>query len=76
MYCKKKIRELHRVKIEEFKHQKANRIGKKNDLRERQQQKLLDIFKYAYWLNQQFHSPRLWNAPKKAMDEFEKIIAQ
>ena len=54
-YCKKKSRELHRVKNEEVKCQTAKRIGKKNELRERQQQKTLDIFKYASWLNQQFY---------------------
>ena len=75
-YCKKKSREWHRVKNEEVKCQTAKRIGKKNELRERQQQKLLDSFKYASWLNQQFYPPRFWNTPKKAMDDFEKIIAQ
>ena len=57
-YCKKNSRELHRVKSEEVKRQTAKRIGKKNDLRERQQQKSLDSFKDASWLNQQFYSPR------------------
>ena len=53
---------MHRVKSEEVKRQTSKRIGKENDLRESQQQKLLDSFKYASW--------------KKSMDEFEKIIAQ
>ena len=52
-YCKKNSIELHRVKSEEIKLQTAKRIGKKNDLRERQQQKSLDSFKDTYWLNQQ-----------------------
>ena len=56
-YFKKKSRELHHVKSEEVKGQTANRIGKNNDLRERQKQKSLDGFKNASWLNQQFHSP-------------------
>ena len=56
-YCKKKSRELHRVKSEEVKRQTAKRIGKKNYLRERQQQKSLDIFKDASWLNQKLYSP-------------------
>ena len=73
-YCKKKSRELHRVKSEEVKRQREKRIGKKNDLRERQKQKLLDSFKYASCLNQQLYSPRLWNKPKKGTDEFENII--
>ena len=75
-YCKKKSRELHRVKSEEFKCQTAKRIGKKNYLRERQKQKSLHTFKYAYWINQQLYPSRLWNTTKKSMDEFEKIIAQ
>ena len=75
-YCKKKSRDLHRVKSEEVKRQTENQIGTKNDLRERQQQNLLDSFKDAYWLNQQFYSPRFWNKSKKSMYEFEKIIAQ
>ena len=75
-YFNKKSRELHRVKIEERKRQTAKRIGKNNDLRELQQHKSLDSFKYASWLNQQFHYPRFWNTSKKAMDEFDKIIAQ
>ena len=53
----KKSRELHRVKIEDIKHQTANRIGKKNDLLERQEQKSLDSLRYASWINQQFSSP-------------------
>ena len=52
-YCKKNSTDLHRVKSEEVKRQREKRIGKKNDLRERQKQKLLDSFKYASWLNQQ-----------------------
>ena len=50
MYCKKKSRELHRVKSEEVKRQTAKRICKKNDLRERQKQKSLNIFKDASWI--------------------------
>ena len=56
MYCKKKSRELHRVKSEEVKRQTEKRIGKKNDLRELQQQKSLDSFKDESWLNQQNQS--------------------
>ena len=52
-YCKKKSRELHRVKSEEVKRQTAKQIGKNNDLRERQQHKSLDSFKDESWLNQQ-----------------------
>ena len=37
LFCKKKSRQLHRVKSEEFKGQTANRISKNIDLRERQQ---------------------------------------
>ena len=74
--CKKKSRELHCVKSEEVKRQTAKRIGKNNYLRERQQHDFLDSSKYASWLNQQVYSPQLWNTPKKAMDDFEKIIAQ
>ena len=48
---RKKIRELHCVKSEEFKCQKANIISKKNDLREHQQQNSLDGFKDASWIN-------------------------
>ena len=75
-YCKKNSRELHHVQSEEVRCQRANRIGKNNDPREHQQQNSLDSFKYASFLNQQFYSPRFWNTPKKAMDEFEKIISQ
>ena len=75
-YCKKKSRELYRVKSEEVKRQIAKRIGKKNDFRERQQQKSLDSFKDASCLDQKFFSPQLCNTPKKAMYEFEKIIAK
>ena len=53
-YCKKKSKELHRVKNEEVKRQTANLIGKNNDLRERQQHKLLGSFRYSSWLNQKF----------------------
>ena len=67
---------MHRAESDEVKRQTENRIGKKNDLRERQQHKSLDSFKDASWLNQQLYSPQFWNTPKKAMDEFEKIIAQ
>ena len=49
-YCKKKSRELHRVKNEEVKLQTAKRIGKNNDLREIQQHKFLDRFKDAFFL--------------------------
>ena len=56
--------------------QTAKRIGKKNDLRGRQQHKSLDSFICVSWINQQSYSTRIWNTPKKAMDEFEKIIAQ
>ena len=52
-YCKKKSTELHRVKSEEVKRQTAKRVGKNNGLRERQQQKSIDSFKDASWLNQQ-----------------------
>ena len=47
-YCKKKSRELHRVKSEEVNRQTSKKIGKNNDLMERQQHKLLDSFKDAY----------------------------
>ena len=67
---------MHRVKSEEVNHQTAKRIGKNNNLRERQQQKLLDSVKNTSWINQKFYFPRLWNMSKKAMDDFEKIIAQ
>ena len=67
---------MHHVKGEEVKFQTAKRIGKKNDLRERQQHKSLDSFNNASWLNQQSYSPRLRNTPKKALDELEKIIEQ
>ena len=70
-YCKKNSRELHRVKSEEVNHQTENRIGKNNDLRERQQHKSLDSFKYAYWLNQKFYSPRFYIMPEKTMDSFD-----
>ena len=53
-YCKENSRELHCVKSEEVKRQTANIIGKNNDLRERQQHKLLGSFRYSSWLNQQF----------------------
>ena len=55
-YCKKNGRYVYRVKSEEVKCQTAKRNGK-NDLRERQQQKLLDSFKDASWLKQKFYSP-------------------
>ena len=67
---------MHRVKSEEVNHQTAKRIGKNNNLRERQHQKSLDSFKGEFWLNQQFYSPRLCNTPKREMDEYEKIIVQ
>ena len=70
-YCKKNSRELHRVKREEVNHQTENRIGKNNDLRERQQHKSIDSSKYSYWLNQKFYSPQFCNTPKKTMDSFD-----
>ena len=67
---------MHRVKSEEVKCKKAKRIVEKNGLRERKKQKSIDSFKDTSWINQKFYYSRLWNKTKKAMDEFEKIIAQ
>ena len=74
--CKKKARETYRVKTEKIKIQTAKRLGKKNALKDQQLVNTLDKFKYASWLHQQFTSPRFWNTPKKAFDEFEKIISK
>ena len=68
--CKKKARETHHVKTKKIKIQTEKRLDKKNTLKDQQLVQTLAKFKDASWLHQQFTSPRFWNTPKKAFDEY------
>ena len=72
-YCKKKSRQMHKVKAGEVNRQIAKRFAEKSDLATAQLAKSLSSFKGASWLYHQHYSSRFWKTPNKAMDESAKI---
>ena len=59
-----------------MKIQTANRIGKKNALKDQQLLPTLAKFKNASWLHQKITSHRFWKTPKKAFGKFDKISSE